>query len=116
MKQHITPDDLAQLTEEQKEKLRLYWSKENRVIGDLYFHETDENKEIRVNTKTVFNPFNDYLPLLSIGQMIDILHNNVNVSFFDRKPGPVWSVMKDNVWFDDKELVDSLWSAVKSIL
>lgn len=119
MKRRITVEQLNELTEEQKLKLRDWWRSDAFRLYDLAYDE-----KLAVNCNGVINVCNqemielsiDAIPLLDIGQMIELLHSKVNVSFFDRDPGPVWSVMKDKTWYDKPELCDALWEAVKAVL
>lgn len=84
MKQHIEPDDLKQLNEIGKNKLRNWWKP---VDGDWYCWKNTKNQKryyVELNCKycdrgefdkEIIN-LNKMLPLLSIGQMIEFLDNN----------------------------------------
>lgn len=134
MKQHITPQDLDQLTPAGKEKLRAWWKPNvgdfyiDRVYvphkdvgeflvveeGEGYHNEIDEllaEKEIEPD---------ETLPLLSIGQMIQYLKdtNNIWSSPYD---GGFLCYSEEFGWSVDcgdskKELCDALWSAVVELL
>ena len=122
MKQHITPEQLQELTDEQRERLRGWWEPElyqlNRYGVKFYLESLDEGylREIR-----------GCLPLLSVGQCIELLE--------EKDPGS-WSICcsKSGGWYitssnlyapkyyiadggkDFVELIDALWQAVKEVL
>jgi len=110
VKQRITIDDLNQLTNEQKEKLREWWKPER---GDLYIYNKsslrDEGWEIyqvlKEDTPNLLKEMKAY-PLLSIGQMIEILDKNETD----------WLEVLLNGAYDGMEPCDSLWRKLKSIL
>ena len=120
MKQRITSDQLQQLTPSQQEKLRAWWKPE---IGDKFDAErsgitwlvASVNGE-RIETHAGIFLKNECLPLLSIGQCLQILgeHNRYyelrnyenNFHFYDQ----------DNLKSKSPELIDALFEAVKSIL
>jgi hypothetical protein len=111
MKQRITVEDLNQLTDEQKQRLRDWWKPESY---DRYASETAtgelkpygvyhwcENPEIQVKDKR--------FPLISIGQMIELLLNREPRHGFD------YDFAKCSFTKDD-EICDRLWNAVKEVL
>ena len=131
MKQNITTDQLNELTEKGKEKLRKWWipyygnevlcenSTWTCLLGtNSYKHyfpailleyakcNSDQchHQEIRKNKK-------DHLPLLSIGQMIEFLDQNI----LDDILAP--NMVGECEGFIEKEqLCDSLWESVKEVL
>jgi hypothetical protein len=119
MKQMITFEQLQELTEEQKQKLREQWKPES---GDMF---TDNMKfeyvsyginkygEIIIDGEEcdTYNK-DDCLPLLSIGQMIELLVNT-GIKHHDCGWISAWNVDID---FEGKELCDALWQAVKAVL
>jgi hypothetical protein len=129
MKQRITAEQLAELTEEQKERLREWWLPKR---GDLYVFEGYELVQIEYCDRTVEDkPFiglrdgdndktyNKYLPLLSIGQMIELLHTKSisvyggivgNKAGVGASPGDYFYEGFD---YEAEELTDALWEAVK---
>ncbi len=81
MKQRITCDQLRELTDEQKERLREWWKP---TMGDIIesrgeaeavigFFEQDGERWIQYAGGYASG---NHLPLLSIGQMIELLANN----------------------------------------
>lgn len=123
MKQHITPDQLNELTPEAKEKLREWWEPEE---GDSFAREF---KDGEMQTETVYHswigsyednkPDQSCFPLLSIGQMIEFLADNSNGyyehSYIDDNFNKQVSIGNVAVgWRND--LCDDLWQAVKEVL
>lgn len=127
MKRRITKSDLEQLSIEQKEKLFMWYVPND---GDIVLHEdnniytvnryTDIEKDfyyINDELETIWVDIDFCLPLLDIGQMIELLQDNrVILDIWDTTSG--WNVGE---WIEDKtihrtELCDALWQAVKSIL
>ena len=114
MKQRISADDVLQLTPEQQEKLRAWWG-EHQQKGDVFICRGNNflsGKEFAWDGHN--KPFNLAIPLLSIGQMIELLDN------FTEEP----SLKNENLrlsinrtmWLGNSKLVDSLFQAVKEIL
>ena len=95
MKQHITVEQLEELSKKGKDKLWRWW-------------ETHWSEELDVS--------DDGCPLLSIGQMIEfLLEKNPHRNYWFQCQGEVCC------WFHPieskhKELVDALWEAVKEVL
>ncbi|KKK49467.1 hypothetical protein LCGC14_3134760 [marine sediment metagenome] len=112
MKQHITTDQLNELSEKGKEKLLKWWKRNGyRKITGTY---ADTGKFVYTDS------------LLSIGQMIEFLDDR---GFFEDekthqvrsiskgKPGMNWQwFLRLNKEFNDYELCDALWSACKEVL
>lgn len=91
MKQRITLDEVYSLNE--KQKARLY---------DIYSMFGDKE---RILTET--HPANGSLPLLTIGQMIEIIGDDyINVLMEYDNGNPAWV----------EHVCDALWEAVKEIL
>ena len=130
MKQHISKEDLQELTPEQQEKLRSMWQPEE---GDFIYHKHEEEwcigivvgNEVNWEEKN-FVSFKiiegnmgwlgrgngnflmgdvKILPLLNIGQLIQLLKGKTS------EIGETWV----DISFDG-ELIDELWQAVKSML
>lgn len=126
MKQHITVEDLQQLTEEQKQRLREWW---NPQLGDLVYDggkiqtlhvdlDTDwfiySGYENAIHSKDWNDDFNTphianevkagCLPLLSIGQMMQLIR--------DHKEYDVH--LNSLLWIS--EPAGALWYEVKKIL
>ena len=125
MKQNITPEQLNELSDKGKEKLRKWWIprrgdivygnspvEENRLIS-LVAENVDE-KGISDNESYVWIPKEKGLPLLSIGQMIEFLDEDADSLMnmgdhwivYDRKNDSLFKV----------ELADALWEACKEVL
>lgn len=119
MKQRIDVSQLLQLTPEQQEKLREWWKPDRLDI--VYWH-----KESREDTLSMCHwqgaSKEDLLPLLSIGQMIELLQDSPNTEYSDQFTEPRWRVFKGGMWYefpvalDWDGLCDQLWQAVKEIL
>lgn len=117
LKQHISTSDLQQLTPSQQEKLRELWqSRINDVFttsdptmlvqsDEFIIENIDSHGAIYDWRYGVGFLKKDCLPLLSIGQMLDILHAR-NSQFGNHYIDFDW----------EGELIDALWNEVKSIL
>lgn len=137
MKQHITDEQLGELSNKGKNRLRKWWKPKH---GDLYypigrFHlgmdikKIEESAKIRkkiLGTREILDIVDklhpskiekDSMPLLSIGQMIEFLeHKGGNFQIFH-------NIRSDNQICDwivrghkSQELCDALWEAVKEVL
>jgi len=121
LKQRISADDVLQLTPEQQEKLRVWWNvQESDLFAYIGLINTSNKIVIDVDREGYMYdgrdwfPKMDCLPLLSIGQMIELLDN------FTEEP----SLKNENLrlsinrtmWLGNSKLVDSLFQAVKEIL
>ena len=147
MKQNISVEDLNELSEEQKEKLRKMWEPKQYDVVYVHWMEVQQfatgiilNVNILENgywdlqvysneTLRGFRPKQYLLPILSIGQMIEILINNnefFNISNVYVKH-PTTSDRSINngygIWlhklskeYRADELCNALWLAVKNIL
>jgi len=101
MKQYITTKQLKELTNKARQDLRDWWKPKE---GDYGWFD-GETKLLQANdTPFVLDTGVKYYPLLSIGQMIEIL---------DIKPGDMIPV---NSVKDSNEPCDALWEAVKKTL
>lgn len=132
MKQRITAKQFQELTEEQKQRLREWWKPEVgdiAVIRDGYLSHGQiciiDNYIKEYNDCSFIVPSSGYgshdkeafEPLLSIGQMIELLSANKDV--FDI--GKCYSLYSfrpygEQTTKQDKELCDTLWEAVKRLL
>jgi hypothetical protein len=106
MKLRLTTDDLAQLTPEQQEKLRLMWQQKEY---DVYaVGETEAS--IRWDNEKI-HP--DALPLLSIGQLLQLLADNIHtINYKDN----IWDIKADEQCVMGTELIEVLWRVVKRML
>jgi len=145
MKQRITPEQLQELTSEQQEALRKWWKPEEWEL--IYVTNKGLNTFGQAMRITGINPACDslpmrlyvdvggwclkseVLPLLSIGQCIELLNNKTNEqSFGYNDSGCFWTIFMGNRGignmvegskgrqFSSYELVDALWIAVKELL
>jgi hypothetical protein len=130
MKQHITPKQLEELSEQGKEKLRAWWKPQE---GDwfmclchgekhLLHDDNDEGCEVGNDYFHRFNDIEKPLPLLSIGQMIQYLDEHRDKDDFvplaidkGEYEWHVYSVSKKPS-YRSVELCDCLWEAVKKEL
>jgi hypothetical protein len=136
MKQHISKEELLQLNPEQQEKLRAWW-KSNIQTYDVGCYEFGRGVVVRVieGSESMHLAIDNdlkMLPLLSIGQCIELLHefvkerdnNRLMIWEMVNHPWNVEALDKDDskwgeehIWIQDKEeLIDALFEAVKSIL
>lgn len=110
MKQHITPKQLQELSEPAKARLRDWWKPEQ---GDYYtdgFFKAFMNYEIyHIFTAGSTPAPAPFLPLLSIGQMIEFLDEHDELLYCEE-------ISHHITWEEDEELCDTLWEAVKTVL
>lgn len=113
MKQRITVEQLNELTEEQKEKLREWWEPAD---GDVFFR----NGRVQVCDEGYYHDKENCYPLLSTGQMIELLLSHKEIDFMydagfsyikDTDIELAWNGMNNGA-----ELCDALWEAVKATL
>lgn len=118
MKRRITVEQLNELTDEQKQKLRDWWSIPN--YGDFY---TDTNLGegcwMDPDRKPV-QTINNCLPLLDIGQMIELLDPKEETIFtmcnmISAQPRIYEITVSGNSYFADN-MCDALWEVVKKVL
>jgi len=119
MKQRLEPQDLQGLAEEQKVRLRELW--EVRA-GDFYvkhftFNCTHGETLVVTEQNIKYLNLNSAIPLLSVGQMIEILQNSGKVEYDPCEPSYFWALGEDfYLSVLDGKLCDALWLAVKKIL
>lgn len=119
MKQNITIEQLNELSDKGKEKLREWWKPKEGDLTDCgtYYYDGEyvffENK-MDGNQKCY--------PLLSIGQMIEFLDDNKMIMDIDPHyqigylHGEKFIVGGKTICWWDKELCDVLWLAIKKVL
>lgn len=126
MKQNITIEQLNELTDKGKERLRKWWRPEE---GDLYINENSTppyNEKIQVCAEwdgddcyhELFpkNKENTF-PLLSIGQLIEFLEEFRSKGYyFEIINKDIWEISLNNKTYVSSELVDALWQSVREIL
>ena len=121
MKQRIEAIQLNELSDAQKQRLRELWETQ---IGDWYI--VGSNGPFVVIDAVIVKSWDKSLPLLSIGQMIEMLSEILlDISIVPKSlltDKKLWSItitfrkttfMKS---FEEIELCDALWQAVKEIL
>lgn len=108
MKQHITPDQFNELSEQGKARVRKWWQPRE---GDLYFDGAEnavcEGCEAEFGIRQAHYKESDVL--LSIGQMIEFLNDH-------RKSHPAMSLIEDEGIVFPLTLCDDLWTVVKEVL
>jgi hypothetical protein len=110
MKRRINPEQLQELTEEQQQRLREWW--ELTAWDVIAVYETECTCRIsNVLEETMKTTKNKCLPLLDIGQMIELLNDAEQSS-------KIFKIMRrvDDCIIDIQELCDALWQAVKQVL
>lgn len=123
MKQRITVDQLQELTTDQQEILRRWW---NPQIGDVCANEYNEEEHVVVDLDK-FQKDTEFslLPLLSIGQCIELLENSGRFKGLHKSDTDgeykVYIILNDDHGENDyiksgRQLIDALWEAVKQIL
>ena len=120
MKQHITIEQLQELTEKQKYTLNNLWKPS---LGGLYL---DKDKVKCVWEDDVYGRFmfvkrETYDPLLSIGKMIEILGDDflgIHITSTAKYQVALDIILENErlAVFQDTELCDALWKAVKYVL
>jgi len=131
MKQRITPDQLLELTEEQQNKLRDLWEP---CDGDFIYNKKHNHPEfLEVAPMPGCGDYlkhrDKFLPLLSIGQMIEMLfYCNLTNKYYStsliidvNKYRPTIYCGNKNYEAGDSEcendeLCDAIWQAVKAVL
>ena len=116
MKQNITIEQLNELSEKGKKKLRKWWKPKE---GDLFLDTIGEGQVVWCCEDDVEE---GSLPLLSIGQMIEFLDEHLlegNYQIQRNGERNSWRLNSDDIEFDEEgksELCDMSWQAVKEIL
>lgn len=156
MKQHITVEQLNELSEKGKEKLRKWWKPE---YGDYYAYHRHTYKGIWKYSEHIYidqmgydivdptigsdnEPGERDYPLLSIGQMIEFLDDDLDSIEYEKMPDEYYGNLeypryevsicnhekhiictecgKDKTgcykFYSNIELCDALWEAVKEVL
>ena len=131
MKQRITPEQILELNEEQRGKLQELWKPEiGNMAIDLLQGEERFIFSIDCNG-TLFNMSTGFefckheaLPLLNIGQMVEILDEkyDTKLKIYKEHTNPLnpdakfWFALHPEEGFGNHELCDALWAEVKKIL
>lgn len=113
MKRRISTEQLQELTDEQKQKLRELWQPEE---GDFYIH--GHHFFINQVPKNVNMLRKEHsLPLLDIGQMMELLSPDEEVIFSSTKYYSGFIELNINgTSYVDNTICDALWQAVKELL
>jgi|GEM_PF-1410294 len=114
MKQRITVSQLQELTQEQQDYLRLWWS-ERQQQGDVFIclgNDFLNGKQFAWDGHN--KPFNMSIPLLNIGQMIEILLGcsciNCALKMLDER-------IRNKIYGNyGMEFCDALWEVTKEYL
>jgi hypothetical protein len=106
MKQHITEDQLNQLSDKNKKKL-IEWIYDHDYEDNLIWYEQTCGED-NCCSESRINP-------LSIGQMIEFMDGNF-INFWRGKRDDWLIIIDDDKHIVKKELVDALWDAVKEVL
>lgn len=110
MKQHITIDQLLELSPKAKKKLEL-WCFEKRY----FTRHPVPGEPARFSTTDTYENFVVDPPLPSIGQMIEFFDGKCNLKL--EQDLKYWTVKTSNGrFFQHFELCDALWEAVKEVL
>jgi hypothetical protein len=128
MKRRITIEQIQELTDEQQENLRDGWKPE---AGEHVFCEKNGKEHIIIHVddgEIKVLPFTDWplgilndvenycLPLLDIGQMIELLGDSFAGIKRWTNTRTTFDVYYKTRAVEDIELCDALWEAVKGIL
>jgi hypothetical protein len=111
MKRRIEPEQLLELTNEQRQKLQNWWVTE---LGDyMTDFSTEEDGRYFVGICKYIKPNSENrsigFPLLDIGQMIELLGDK----WYDK----IFYAVDEYIEKDYKgELCDALWQAVKQVI
>jgi len=124
VKRRITGDQLNELTEVQKQKLREQWKPEagDVIESDIFDSEiligAVDRESLYACTDTDFSVIYEKLlclPLLSIGQMIEIIGNDWYMKAFCTSMHDC-GIYKNMKYWKNDDLCDALWEAVKERL
>ena len=129
MKQRITVEQLQELTPEQQQKLRELWKPNYGdcacEVGESDYVEQYKDDPYRHVIENAQNILNNSLPLLDIGQMIELLNNKRNQAETLEIHAPIGLIDRWCVWYangafpkryETHELCDALWESVKEAL
>jgi hypothetical protein len=115
VKRRITVEQLQELTEEQKKKLNEWWRAEGFRLYDIAYDEKLGEKVNVCNQEYIDLTINS-LPLLDIGQMIEILGHRLSKIDYDGFINNYYVQIREVATYGKYELVDALWEAVKNVL
>lgn len=122
MKQRITIEQLHELTEEQRERLWEWWKP---LEGDVFIIKGTPNSFLQnyIGTFSADSLKNfrekprGYMPLLSIGQMIELIDNDYMLTRFRQFKAIVTIQLgEETIQHCEDELCDALWKVVKKVI
>ena len=123
MQQHISIDMLAKLSPEAKQRLREWWQTSE---GDKFFDLLerwclcyDGSRDMVVSTGLSKHDKQVCLPLLSIGQCIELLAGQVRSELricVNPKDTRTYLYDGEDYTTDNAELIRALWDAAKEVL
>ncbi|MHA1400138.1 MAG: hypothetical protein ACTSQE_07300 [Candidatus Heimdallarchaeaceae archaeon] len=138
MKQHITIEQLNNLSDKGKGKLREWWIPiegniiyvEKNWLGDkkgksVLFDDVEQGDGLFfLYSNMTYYPSAESInednviiwPLLSIGQMIEFLKDEINFNLDYSSLDDTWGVLTNECEEGNKELCDALWEVVKKAL
>ena len=120
MRQHISIENLQELSPEQQEKLRAWWSSHQQQ-GDVFICLGNDFLSGKTFSWDGHNkPFNKSIPLVSIGQMIELIDPREETIFTMMKyiasDSKIYRVCVNGTEYFGDTMCGCLWEAVKSIL
>jgi hypothetical protein len=105
VKKRITREQLQELSVEQQKTLTIKWTPEvGDYTVDLLKNDPKEYFVTNAENMSDRKPYLQNIPLLSIGQMIEILQNSGTQIFLD-----------GTHWYDN-DVCDKLWDEVKRVV
>jgi len=115
MKKHITITQLKELSKKGKEKLRTWWTP---AENDFIYN--PDKKELGYFTSYGLGYLKkNLLPVLSIGQMIELLDSfwsDLSIDHVGEEEWHVYNEANDIKVYSGKDLRNALWEAVKETL
>ncbi len=102
MKQYITSEQWEELNDEQKEKIKNFFTPEQIIMSTL-LHRRGEFQG--------FDTLHTQRPTMTIGEMIEFLGNNWYYNIDDNYVCPTCAI--DQIQLEPDKLCNALWRAVK---
>lgn len=121
MKQHITPEQLVELGDKGRKNLKKWWKPQAGDLVVRFYSETvppSISRFIEVYDIEGDRDISDYFPLLSIGQMIELLGTKIDRIVRVREEWRIITPIEggSNNEYYSSELCDALWIGVKEVL
>ena len=121
MKRRIIVEQLQELTEEQQQRLREWWKPQYQDVYAEYDGCLDCYEEMTATYPK--QPDQNDLPLLDIGQMIELItdkQNSLCLVYYYGENAELHDTPGDYNYYpakaEGKEICDCLWQAVKQVL